>query len=514
MRVDVELMFECLIYINAHYFPVFMISEVSMTIAKYISEKKDTPNLGTDAIVCSARHFVELLKLILFKKLKDTHRKKGDSSRGCASLTNSLISLEHRRKVGDLALFYRYFYGRCSSEISTIVPPLAVPARSTRRVEASHPFVVTLETCRTSLSKDSFIQRTARLWNTLPRNSPNHSLKQSILERILERRGKVKLKKCQEKKNDDASITDRKRLHIDATWRKIYCAKKAADLTLKYSSDLDPYEFVNELESFKFQACAMFTDLDKMNALDIRRKMRVLSLQTIYPNLDTALRIFLTIGDFSGADLDLHHHSHCLLYGVHPATHFEAGKRPLVSYHTDENPHVTVQNRQQGRFSFNVWVGIFRGQFIGPYIYDGPLNSREYLDILMNQVEPFLEDIPINLIPRVVFQHDGAPAHCARIINDYLNVQFGEKWMGYQGPIQWPARSPDLTPLDFLLWGRIRDLTYKNNDFNSREELERVLRGAFNQVLNIQLINAVNAVTKRCRICLQQNGGQFEHLLT
>ncbi|CAG9817471.1 unnamed protein product [Phaedon cochleariae] len=55
----------------------------------------------------------------------------------------------------------------CSSAISTIVPPLAVPAGLTRRVEASHPFVVTLETCRTSLFKDLFIQRSARLWNTL-----------------------------------------------------------------------------------------------------------------------------------------------------------------------------------------------------------------------------------------------------------------------------------------------------------------------------------------------------------
>ncbi|CAG9821322.1 unnamed protein product [Phaedon cochleariae] len=48
-------------------------------------------------------------------------------------------------------------------------PPLTVPARITRRVEASHPFEVTLDTCRTFLSKDSFIQRTARFWNTLPR---------------------------------------------------------------------------------------------------------------------------------------------------------------------------------------------------------------------------------------------------------------------------------------------------------------------------------------------------------
>lgn len=42
-------------------------------------------------------------------------------------------------------------------------------------------------------------------------------------------------------------------------------------------------------------SCAMFTDLDKMNALDILQKMRELSLQTKYPNLDTALRIFLTL---------------------------------------------------------------------------------------------------------------------------------------------------------------------------------------------------------------------------
>ncbi|CAG9821524.1 unnamed protein product [Phaedon cochleariae] len=109
-------------------------------------------------------------------KLLDSVQKRAIRLVGDASLTNySLTSLEHRRKVGDLVLFYRYFHGRCSSEISTIVPPLAVPARLTRRVEASHTFVVTLETCRKSLSKDSFIQRTARPWNTLPKEKNTNS---------------------------------------------------------------------------------------------------------------------------------------------------------------------------------------------------------------------------------------------------------------------------------------------------------------------------------------------------
>lgn len=103
-------------------------------------------------------------------KLLDSVQKRAIRLVGDASLTNSLTCLEHRRRVGDLSLFYRYFHGRCSSEISsTIVPPLAVSSRLTRQAQSSHPFVVTLETCRTSLFKDSFIQRTARLWNSLPR---------------------------------------------------------------------------------------------------------------------------------------------------------------------------------------------------------------------------------------------------------------------------------------------------------------------------------------------------------
>jgi hypothetical protein len=42
-------------------------------------------------------------------------------------LTQRLPSLAHRRAVGDLSLFYRYFYGFCSDELSSIVPPLAFP---------------------------------------------------------------------------------------------------------------------------------------------------------------------------------------------------------------------------------------------------------------------------------------------------------------------------------------------------------------------------------------------------
>lgn len=40
-------------------------------------------------------------------------------------------------------------------------------------------------------------------------------------------------------------------------------------------------------------------------------------------------------------------------------------------------------------------------------------------------------------------------------------MEFPNKWIGRGRIFQWPARSPDLTVLDFYLWGRIKDFLYK-----------------------------------------------------
>ncbi|EZA48500.1 hypothetical protein X777_12995, partial [Ooceraea biroi] len=38
-----------------------------------------------------------------------------------------------------------------------------------------------------------------------------------------------------------------------------------------------------------------------------------------------------------------------------------------------------------------------------------------------------------------------------------LNESFPDRWIGRGGRISWPARSPDLTPLDFFLWGHLKN---------------------------------------------------------
>ena len=47
------------------------------------------------------------------------------------------------------------------------------------------------------------------------------------------------------------------------------------------------------------------------------------------------------------------------------------------------------------------------------------------------------------------FQQDGAPHHYANCVREWLEINFNGRWVGRRGPIEWPARLLDLTPMDF-----------------------------------------------------------------
>ena len=84
------------------------------------------------------------------------------------SLTGSLEPLAHRRNVASLSLFYRYYFGRCSSELAQLVPLPFSRGRSTRYSDRLHHFSVTIPRCYKDVYVNSFFARTARLWNSLP----------------------------------------------------------------------------------------------------------------------------------------------------------------------------------------------------------------------------------------------------------------------------------------------------------------------------------------------------------
>ena len=78
-----------------------------------------------------------------------------------------LEPLAHRRNVASLSVFYRYYFGRCSSELTQLVRLPYSRGRSTGYSDRSHDFSVTIPRFYKDVYVNSFFPRTARLWNSL-----------------------------------------------------------------------------------------------------------------------------------------------------------------------------------------------------------------------------------------------------------------------------------------------------------------------------------------------------------
>lgn len=182
-------------------------------------------------------------------------------------------------------------------------------------------------------------------------------------------------------------------------------------------------------------------------------------------------------------------------------------------YWSENNPRWMRETRFQTIFGINVWAGIFNGRFIGPYFYEGTLTSQRYLHFLKNSLPELLEDIPILERRLMMWQQDGAPPHNAEIVSVYLDRIFPQRWIGNNGPVRWPARSPDLTPMDFFVWGYLKDIVYQR-PCNNLEELKERIREACRTITPHMITAACNReIFRRCGACLEADGAQFEHLI-
>lgn len=74
-----------------------------------------------------------------------------------------------------------------------------------------------------------------------------------------------------------------------------YIQKCAADLSLKYETDLNSSDFISEIKDFKCQAFSLLPDLRAATPLALLQLITTYSLRAEYPNVETALRMFLTL---------------------------------------------------------------------------------------------------------------------------------------------------------------------------------------------------------------------------
>ncbi|GFX72531.1 uncharacterized protein TNCV_4061281 [Trichonephila clavipes] len=99
----------------------------------------------------------------------------------------------------------------------------------------------------------------------------------------------------------------------------------------------------------------------------------------------------------------------------------------------------------------------------GPYFFKNDeghnvtVNGDRYRAMITNF---FIPELNNHDVQELWFQQDGATCHTARATIDLLKDTFSDRLISRFGPVNWPPRSCDFTPLDYFLWGCVKSLVY------------------------------------------------------
>lgn len=184
-------------------------------------------------------------------------------------------------------------------------------------------------------------------------------------------------------------------------------------------------------------------------------------------------------------------------------------------YWASANPHWYRPHHHQIRWTVNVWCGICGDTVIGPVFIDGALDQHKYRQLLEEHVvDGFIDNLPLAQAGNVWYQHDGAGPHFAVSVRQYLDEIFGDRWIGRGGPLAWPPRSPDMNPLDFFLWGFIKEKVYETPPLGV-EDCKARITAVCNELRNNPHIFARirHSLYQRLQTCVAAEGAHFEHVL-
>ncbi|GFW23266.1 transposable element Tc3 transposase [Trichonephila clavipes] len=110
------------------------------------------------------------------------------------------------------------------------------------------------------------------------------------------------------------------------------------------------------------------------------------------------------------------------------------------------------------------------------------------------------------------FQQDGATCHTARATIDLLKDTFGDRLISRFGPVNWPPRSCDLTPLDYFLWGYVKSLVYVDKP-QTLDHLEDNIRRVIADIRPQMLEKVIENWTSRLDYILASRGSHMPEII-
>jgi hypothetical protein len=97
-----------------------------------------------------------------------------------------------------------------------------------------------------------------------------------------------------------------------------------------------------------------------------------------------------------------------------------------------------------------VWASTVGDRLVGPHVFQQCQTDNVYSDFCLNGLPRLLKNVPLAV--GAWFMHDGAAAFLAHLCGIHSKINtYHDNCIGRAGPLSWPPRSSDLSPLDFWL---------------------------------------------------------------
>jgi hypothetical protein len=171
-----------------------------------------------------------------------------------------------------------------------------------------------------------------------------------------------------------------------------------------------------------------------------------------------------------------------------------------------EDPGFTLPEEHYGK-SVTVWCAVNWFGIVGPFFFDQTVNAVRYLHLLQTEFFPKVDEM--KLAKFVFFQQDGATPHTSSAVIYWLKWKTQDRLLSLKGNVDWPARSPDLTPPDFWLWGVLKEKVYSRP-----HETVRLLKqnsiDAVHSIPALEAQKAVQTIKERLKRCIENKGGHVD----
>lgn len=168
----------------------------------------------------------------------------------------------------------------------------------------------------------------------------------------------------------------------------------------------------------------------------------------------------------------------------------------------------------------SAWIAMRRGGgLIGPFFFENErgvaqtINAERYVGTALR---PFWEELQRKNgvdVNEEWIQQDGATPHTAAASRAWLQERFPDRVISLKEEVEWAPHSPDLSPLDFFLWGYLKARVYAEKPRTS-EQLKRAIIMEVGRTPTEMVDRAVDHLeTVRLPQVIRRSGAHIEHLL-